>query len=492
VKDLKHRVIRGGLVRIVSQASTLILRTGSIVVMARLLSPKDFGLVGMVTAVIGVFSVFKDFGLSAAAIQRSTITADQSSALFWINLLVGACLSLLTFAMAPFVAAFYHEPRVVGVAAVLAMAFFFNSAGVQHSALIERQMRFITLSVIDMISLLTGTAIGICMALRGFGYWSLVAVPTITPLTYTVCVWLIAKWIPGRPHRHNGILPMMRFGGALTLNGLISYTASNADKVLLGRFCGVEALGIYGRAYQLINVPTDNLNSAAGGVAFAALSRLQSEPARMKSYFLKGYSLILSLTVPIIVTCGVYAADIIRVFLGQKWASAAPVFRLLAPAMLTFAILIPLQWLLASCGLVGRGLRISLVRAPILIVGCVIGLHWGPKGVACAYSVVMGALMIPMMVWAVFGTPVSVRDLIVTVSRPLFSGIVAASVGLGVQFFVAPSLSVVPRLILGATVICSTYLLILIYALNQKRLFMELFRGLAKPSSHDESLVLPT
>jgi PST family polysaccharide transporter len=212
----------------------------------------------------------------------------------------------------------------------------------------------------------------------------------------------------------------------------------------------------------------------------------------MKSYFLKGYSLILSLTVPIIVTCGVYAADIIRVFLGQKWASAAPVFRLLAPAMLTFAILIPLQWLLASCGLVGRGLRISLVRAPILIVGCVIGLHWGPKGVACAYSVVMGALMIPMMVWAVFGTPVSVRDLIVTVSRPLFSGIVAASVGLGVQFFVAPSLSVVPRLILGATVICSTYLLILIYALNQKRLFMELFRGFAKPSPHDESLVLPT
>jgi PST family polysaccharide transporter len=222
-------------------------------------------------------------------------------------------------------------------------------------------MRFTTLSVIDISSLLVSTSVGVGMAVLGFGYWALVATTTVTPLVYTVCVWLNTGWIPGRPHRHMGIRSMMRFGGTLTLNGLVMYLASNLDKVLLGRFWGVDALGIYGRAYQLINIPTDNLNSAAGGVAFAALSRLQGEPSRLKSYFLKGYSLVLSLTVPITFTCALFADDMIYVFLGPKWRGAAIVFRYLAPTTLAFAILNPLGWMLSSCGLVGRGLKMALV-----------------------------------------------------------------------------------------------------------------------------------
>src|SRR5581483_8880458 len=115
MKDLKHRTMRGGMARIVSQMTNLALRTGTLMVMARLLAPKDFGLVGMVTAVIGVFSVFRDFGLSAAAVQRQSITPEQSSTLFWINLGVGCILGVIAVALGPFVAAFYHEPRLVAV-----------------------------------------------------------------------------------------------------------------------------------------------------------------------------------------------------------------------------------------------------------------------------------------------------------------------------------------------------------------------------------------
>ena len=207
---------------------------------------------GMVTAVIGVFNVFRDFGLSAAAIQRETITVEQSSTLFWINLLVGAVLGLIALTLGPFIAAFYHEQHLIRVTAVLATAFLFNAAAVQHSALLERQMRFVALAAIDTLSLLVSTSVGIGMALRGFGYWSLVATTTVTPLVFAIGVWLTSGWIPGRPRRHMGILSMMRFGGTLTLNGLIMYFAMNLDKVLLGRFWGVDALGLYGRAYQLI------------------------------------------------------------------------------------------------------------------------------------------------------------------------------------------------------------------------------------------------
>jgi len=491
VKDLKQRVIRGGLAKIVSQASSLLLRTGSLMIMARLLAPKDFGLVGMVTAMIGIFSVFRDFGLSAAVIQRSTITREQSSTLFWINLLVGTFLTLITLAMAPFVAAFYHEQRLIAVTAVLALAFLFNAAGVQHSAQLERQMRFVALSTVDLCSLLVSITIGITMALHGFGYWSLVATPAISPLVYTISVWLISGWIPGKPRRDAEVSSMLRFGGTLTLNGLIFYFASNFDKVLLGRFWGVTALGIYGRAYQLINIPTDNLNSAVGGVAFAALSRLQGEPRRFRSYFLTGYSLVLSLTVPITFACCLFAPDMIRVFLGRQWGSAAPVFRLLAPTTLGFALLSPLGGLLASCGRVARNLWIILVLSPLLISGYAIGLHWGPKGVACAYSTVIMLAVIPLLAWGSHGTPVSLRDILVTVRRPLLSGVVAAGVAFGLQFYYGHLLSPLPRLALGVTILCVVYLLMLMYVMKQKELYMEIIRGLTKPHTADEPFVIP-
>jgi O-antigen/teichoic acid export membrane protein len=489
MKDLKQRTIRGGAAKICSQGANFLLRMGSLMILARLLDPKDFGLVGMVTAVIGVFSVFRDFGLSAAAVQRTSVTEQQSSTLFWINLSVGAVLGLLALAMAPFVVAFYHEQRLFGVTAVLATAFLFNAAGVQHTAVLERQMRFTTLSVIDIVSLLASTAIGIGMAIHGFGYWALVATATVTPLVYTVCVWLTTGWVPGRPRKQVGVGSMMRFGGTLTLNGLVMYIASNFEKVLLGRFWGVDALGIYGRAYQLINIPTDNLNSAAGGVAFAALSRLQGDPSRLKSYFLKGYSLVLSLTVPITFTCALFADDMIFVFLGPKWKGAAVVFRLLAPTTLAFAILNPLGWLLNSLGLVGRGLQIALVLGPVMITGYVVGLPYGPRGVAFAYSAVMILCLIPLIAWATHGTVISFRDILRVVSRPLLSGIVAAALAFGLQLLYGSLLPPLPRLVLGVTVVFSAYIGMLLYVMGMKPFYLDLLRGFAGASLLEEQLV---
>jgi PST family polysaccharide transporter len=490
MKDLKQRVIRGGFAKICSQGASFLVRMGSLMILARLLDPKDFGLVGMVTAVTGVFNVFRDFGLSAAAVQRTTVTNEQASTLFWINLSVGAILGLLVVAMAPFVVLFYHEPRLLGVTAALASGFLFNAAGVQHSAILERQMRFTTLSVIDIVSLLTSILVGIGMALHGYGYWALVATTIVAPLVYTVGAWLTTAWVPGRPHKRSGVRSMMRFGGTLTLNGLVMYIATNFEKILLGRFWGADAIGIYGRAYQLVNIPNDNLNSAAGGVAFAALSRLQDDPSRFRSYFLKGYALVLSLTVPITVACALFASDVIAVFLGPKWKSAVTVFRLLAPTTLAFAIINPMGWLLMSLGLVRRGLNMALVLAPVMIAGYAIGLPYGPRGVAFAYSAMMTLCVIPLIACAVRGTVISVRDILLTASRPLLSGIVAAGLVLGLQFWYGPFLSPLPRLILGVALVLAAYLGMLLYVMGQKQFYLDLLRGFIRPASVQEQLVV--
>ena len=220
---------------------------------------------------------------------------------------------------------------------------------------------------------------------------------------------------------------MLHFGGTVTLNSLVVYVAYNLEKVLLGRFWGADALGLYGRAYQLINIPTENLNHAIGGVAFSALSRLQNDPLRFRSYFLKGYSFVNSLTLPTTMFCALFADDIVLLALGPKWTDAVPIFRLLAPTILIFGMINPLAWLLMSIGLQVRSLRIALVIAPLVITAYVIGLPFGPSGVAFAYSAAMTVWLVPHILWCLHGTVISPRDLFLAIIRPLLSAVVAAA-----------------------------------------------------------------
>ncbi len=492
MKDLKEKTLRGGLARLCAQGANFVLRMGSLMILARLLSPKDFGLVGMVTAFTGVLDLFRDFGLSSAAVQRTTVTEEQISTLFWINILVGVVLGVLAAAMAPAIAAFYHEPRLFAVTIVLAVGLLFNAAGVQHSAILQRHMRFTALAVISTLGLVIGSAIAIGGAEAGYGYWALVAMTVTSPLVVTVGCWLAAAWVPGKPRRRAGIRSMMRFGGTLTLNGLVAYVAFNLEKILLGRFWGVDAIGIYGRAYQLINIPTSNLNAAAGEVAFSALSRVQDDPNRLRSYFLKGYSLVVSFTVPITVVCALFADDVILVLLGPKWKEAAGIFRLLAPTILIFAIIYPLGWLMYSLGLVGRSLKIALVFAPLIIIGYILGLPYGPKGVAFAYSAVMILWLVPHIAWCIHGTVISFRDIMLAASRPLASSAVAAGLAFAVRFFYGQSLSPLPRLLLESAVLLVAFLGMLLFATGQKSFYLDLLRELRRPSSIKEKSLVST
>jgi PST family polysaccharide transporter len=488
MEDLKAKTIRGGLARICAQGASFVLRVGSLIVLARLLSPKDFGLVGMVTAVTGVLTLFRDFGLSSASVQRTTITQEQTSTLFWINLLLGALLGLATLAMAPAIAAFYDEPQLFGVTAVLAAGFLFNAAGTQHSALLQRQMRFTALAVISVVSLTVGTAIGIGGAKAGYGYWALVAMTVTSPLIATLGFWLTTGWVPGMPHRRAGIRSMMHFGGALTFTGLLVYVGYNAEKVLIGLFWGADAIGIYGRAYQLVNIPTENLNSAVGEVAFSALSRLQDDPIRLRSYFLKGFSLVLGLTLPITMACGLFADDLVFVLLGPKWKDAAAIVRLLAPTIAIFAIINPLGWLIFSIGLVARGVKAGPVLAALMITGYVIGLPYGPKGVAFAYSAVLTLWVIPHILWCVHGTVISFRDVLLTVSRPLASGVVAGALAFGVRLICGPFVSPLARLVLETGVLFAAFFAVLWFVGGQKSLYFDLVRGLKGSSSVPEKI----
>lgn len=482
LSDLKGRTIRGGFVAICAQAIRFFLRITSLVFLARLLMPEDFGLVGMVTSVTGILGLIKTAGLSTVTIQRFTISEEQISTLFWLNVAIGTILTILTFAMAPVISAFYHEPRLFWVTIALASGFLFTGASAQHQAILQRQMRYTTLSLIDIVSLSAGVAVGIVMAIAGLGYWALVSMAVVIPVASAIPMWVATGWVPGSPKRNVGIRSMLHFGGTVTLNSVVIYLAYNVDKILLGRYWGAGALGIYGRAYQLIKEPTDQLYGAIGWVAFPALSRIQDDVHRFRKYFLKGYSLVIAMTIPITVLCAVCADDIILVLLGPKWKDTIEIFRLLVPTVLAFALINPFSWLLFSTGQVGRSLKMALVIAPLVILAYATGLRYGPTGVATGFSLMMTLLTVPLIMWAKHGMPISSSDILHAVKPPFLSGIVSATLAVAVQVYVGESLDPLPRLIIGSSVLLISYILMLFFVMKQKDTYFEMLRELTRRS----------
>ena len=472
--DLKQRVVRSGVAKLGGQIATFVLRLVSLVVMARLLSPTDVGLFAMVAVVTGFYGLFTAAGLSSATIQRVTITNEQMSTLFWVNMLVGAALGALCLATAPVLVAVFHEPRLMAITIAMAAGFLINAAGVQHIALLQRDLRFVTLTVIEVLSQVGSIATGIALALAGFGYWALVGSTMAAPGIMTVLAWTTTLWIPGRPHRDTEIGSMLRFGGVITIQSALNYGMQNIDKVLLGRFRGPGPLGIYGRAYQLVAMPMANLSAAMGWVIFSALSRIQNDPARFRSYFLKGYSVVISVIVPILVFAAVFADDAVRVVLGPQWTDVARILQLLTPAGLVVALVEPpIYWVLHALGMVGRSLRITCATGCLILVACLAGVPRGGPGIAFAYSTVMVLWLVPCLAWSVHRTPVHLRDLL----RAGWSPLVASVLGSMIAVLAVHGFSgALARLLVGGVLMFGVYFAILCVVFRR----WDFYRGLVK------------
>jgi PST family polysaccharide transporter len=423
-----------------------------------------------------MLDMLRDFGLSMATVQRATISHAQLSMLFWINLAVGGLLAALCAAAAPVLVAFYHEPRLLWICIVIGLGFLFNGAAAQHRAMLQRDMRFSALTAIDVISLIVSTSVGVVMAATGQGYWALVVMNVCPPAVGAAGIWAAYRWKPGAPQWGTDVRSLLRYGGTVTLDGVLTFFTYSADKLLIGRFWGPQSLGIYGRAYQLVNIPTANLNATVSLVAFPALSRLQNDPERLKNYFLKGYGLFLFLVMPITVGCALCAEDIVQVFLGPKWGAAAPVCRLLAPTVLAFALINPLGWLLQSIGRAMRSLQIGFLIAPVVILGELTGLRYGPSGVAAGLSIAMALLVLPVIFWATHKTPVAAADTLKVVMLPFFSILIAAGCVLAGWSFIHSLTSPLLRLIAANGVLFGVYFVVFWFVMGQKEIYFPLLR----------------
>jgi O-antigen/teichoic acid export membrane protein len=476
--DLKGKSVRGGAVTMLGQGLSYALHIGSSFVLARLLSPTDYGLLAMVYTLTGFFGLFRDAGLGVATVQRETLTHEQASTLFWINTAVGAVLAAVVASLGPVLVIFYKEPRLLWVTVASASVFLLHGVAIQHRALLNRAMRFSAITGIDVGSGVVGTVVGIYMAARGYGYWALVGISISSSVVSTATYFFVMPWLPGKPVRGSGIRSMVRYGSTVSLNSMVVYFAYNTEKILLGRFWGAAPLGIYGRAYSLANLPIRQFIGSVGAVAFPLLSRVQSDAERLRRTFLKCHGLVVSLMIPAVIVCSLFADEIIATLLGPKWNGVAPVARLLTPTVLAFALINPLSWFLRATGRVRRSLNIALLIAPVVILGILAGLRHGPTGVATGYSSAMLLLSVPLVVWAKHGTGITTEDFLNTIKNPLLAGAGGAAVGWAFKLAVQSFLPPLALLVLGVALSLAVYAGILLFVLNQKSVYLDLLSQL--------------
>lgn len=384
--DLKGRSVRGGAVTMAAQGTTFFLGMASTVVLARLLTPQDFGLIAMVTAVTGFVVMFKDMGLSMATVQRAEINHGQISTLFWINVALSLGVMLVIAALAPVIAWFYGEPRLTWITLALAGAFIFGGLTVQHQALLRRNMRFCSLALIQIISMSVGIVAAIISAWYGAGYWALVIMQLAGAITGAIAVWLVCGWRPGLPVRRSGVHKMLAFGGNLTGFNFINYGAAQIDRVLIGRYIGAGPVGLYHKAYGLLLLPLRQLNAPITTVAIPALCRIVDDPPRYRKAYFKMLNYLVMLAAPGVAFLIGTSDWVVRIVLGAQWDESARIFAILGFAALLMPILNTLGWLYITQGRTRDMLYIGFIDAFVKILSVVIGLYWGITGVAVAVA----------------------------------------------------------------------------------------------------------
>lgn len=435
---LGHRAARGAFVTLLAQGLKILVQLASVVLLARLLTPHDYGLIAMVLAVIGVGEIFRDFGLSSAAIQSPTLSREQRSALFWINGAIGTGLALLVVLLAPAVAAFYSQPDLEPIARILAPVFVANGFATQYRASLVRDLRFRSLAVADIGSALVGLCAAAVSALLGAGVMALV----LQQLAQAACLLLLlalsARWLPGLPRRGAPVRQFLGFGGNLVGSQLVGYVANNLDTVIIGLRFGAAPLGIYSRAFQLLMTPLNQVRSPLTSVALPVLSRLADDPQRFNRYVQAGQRALGYSLVAVLGLVVAAAEPITSVLLGSQWLDAAPILRLLAIAGIFQTLAFVGYWVYLARGLTRDLLHYSILSAVIRIVILLIGSQWGVIGVAVGYAVAP-AISWPISLWWLSRrSGVAVRPLYAGAGRILGCVVIAGGASWAAAIAAAP------------------------------------------------------
>lgn len=427
--DLGASATRGAVVTLSGQFTRMVIQLAGIVVLARLLAPEDYGLTAMVAVIIGLGEMFRDFGLSSAAIQAKTLSHGQRANLFWTNTGIGVLLTGVACALSGVVAFAFGDPRLQQLTMVMSLTFFLNGLSTQYRADLARRLEFFRLTGSELAGQAGGVVVGIVMAVMGAGYWAIAAQQITQGLVTFVVLVIAARWLPGWIKRGESIRPFIGYGSNLLGSQLLGYLVRHIDTVVIGARFGPVDLGFYNRSFQLVMLPLLQIQAPSTRVALPVLSKLQDKRDRFAEFLDLGQIALLSLVGLLFAFLFAQAPSVVAVALGGQWGPAVGLFQVMLIAGFFQAAAYAGYWVFLSKGLTRANFWYSLATRPAMAVLIVLGSFWGTIGVAVALAVAMALSWPVSLLWLSRVSDAPVRNMFVNGVRTLvvFSAGSAAS-----------------------------------------------------------------
>ena len=460
--SLGRESLRGGALYVVTRSVNVFVQVGSTILLARLLTPHDYGLVTMVFAIVGFAPMLIDLGTADAAVQKRWITQVEVSALFWLNLGLGSTLAILLATCSPLIAAFYREPSLQAIALASSLTFVFSGVSVQHFALLRRAMQFQRIAMVEISANVLSTAVAIGMALGGCGYWALVAKPILSSAFAAVGVCLSCPWLPGLPRVTKDVKEMIGFGANLTGFTMTDYAARSADRIVLGYCYGANQLGYFQNAFLLYDNLLGLLTQPLHTVAVSGLSKLRETVEELQRSWARALSSLCFFAMPSFALLAVTGQDVVVLLLGQKWAPAGPLLSVFAMRGVAHIAERTLGWLHVAAGRSDRWMRWGFISSLFQLAALFAGLPFGLLGVATAYALATFCLFLPALAYA--GRPVGIgaRDVIRVVGPQMAAALCSAGIGCWIQHAFFAEYSRIVRIVLSMVSCWGVYLSIVI------------------------------
>ncbi|WP_166436003.1 lipopolysaccharide biosynthesis protein [Cellulomonas shaoxiangyii] len=415
--NLAGKAVRGTRTSLLGLAAKVGLQIVGLLVLSRLLSPADFGLVAVPVAAVGVGEVIRDLGLSVAAIQAKELSASQRSNLFWANLVVGVLLCALYIAASRPIAAAFGSPEAAVITAVLSSTFVLNGFAAQFRASLNRDMRFTALVVADVVAATLAIFVAVVLAANGAGFWAVVTQYVCSAGVGAVILAAAAQWWPGMPSSLAESAHLVRFGASVSAAQVVAYLGNNADTFVLGFTTTPQRLGLYSRSFQLVVAPLGQFKTPLTTVALPVLSRLRGDGQRYARYLRVGQAALGYGVIPIAAVAICAPAALADFALGPQWSAAVPVIQVLGAAGALQQVSYVAYWIFVSHGLGNSLLRYSVVAAVVRTAAILALSPLGPVGVAWGY-VTGSALMWPVaLVWSCRMAGVPLRPVLTGAGR---------------------------------------------------------------------------
>ena len=476
ISDLKRKSVTGAFWTFGAQGGKLALQMLSVVVMARLLSPEDYGVFGMAAVFTQMVFVVKDLGLSQAAVQKKNLLPEESSALFWINVLFVLVLSAVCCLLAPAAGAFYGDARVAPIVAVSSLGYVLVGLSAQHKALLQRRLRMKELALVEVLSKAFSFAAGVVAALGGLRHWALVLATIADAFAHTVLLWAFGRWAPKFVSLRHGA-GCLKFGMDVAAFSLLNFFARNLDKILIGKFHPVAAVGFYNKAYQTISFPLEHVRGPILQVAAPALARLQDDPERFRNYYRRFLSVFAFASMAPVALAIPLSDELVVALLGDQWLPASGTVALLAASAVIQPVASTRGTVLVAAGHSRTYFWWGLVNTVCTVVAFAIAAPVGIEAVALAYAVVNYGILYPSWRFFMCRTPVGWKDFVASTWRSFLGACaIVASGFLYKAFLAAPGAGALASFVLGA-VFCLAVWALYWLVVPGGRAFLSTFRS---------------